>query len=272
MDSNSLYRLIEPEVEPLPIVLSVPHAGTFIPDEIKKKMVPEMAETLEDTDWFVDLLYDFAPSLGIPMIVANFSRWVIDLNRNPGNQPLYSDGRVITDVITLTDFNGKSIYQNGYAPDEVETERRTEHYFKPYHQKVGELLQETKAKFGTALLFDAHSIKKNVPGIRNEDFPELILGDNDETSAHPELIKTAIFSLENKGFGFSHNFPFKGGSITRSFGKPQENIHALQLEMVKTNYMDDFETNYHPERAEKIRTILKETLVNLSETLLKLKF
>lgn len=260
-----IFKITEPTVPKVPIIISVPHAGTFIPNDIKSKMNPELSKKLDDTDWFIDKLYGFATDLGITIITANYSRWVVDLNRNPENQPLYNDGRVITDVVTITDFNGNQIYKDNDVPDSEEVSRRVELYHKPYHEKLDELLKNTKAEFGKVLLFDAHSIRKSVPGIRSEDFPDLILGDNDETSASPELIKTTIDSLQNKGYDFSHNHPFKGGYITRSFGKPTENIHALQLEMCKTNYMDSSEMIYDEENAERIQVVLKETLANLIE-------
>lgn len=260
-----IFKITEPTAPKVPIIISVPHAGTFIPEDIKSKMNSELSDKLDDTDWFIDNLYGFATDLGITIITANYSRWVADLNRNPENKPLYNDGRVITDVVTVTDFNGNQIYKDNYIPDSEEVARRVELFHKPYHEKLEELLQQTKAELGKVLLFDAHSIRKSVPGIRSEDFPDLILGDNDEASASPKLIKTTIDSLQNKGYEFSHNHPFKGGYITRSFGKPDENIHALQLEMCKTNYMDSSEMIYDEINAERIQVLLKETLVNLIE-------
>lgn len=268
----SLFEVIEPGSPKIPLLLSIPHAGTLFPEDIRKKMKPEKVNFPDDTDWFVDKLYGFASDLGITIIVANYNRWVVDLNRNPHNTPLYSDGRVITEVISLTDFNGDTLYEGNYIPDSAEKENRLQKYFYPYHQKIEELLTQMKKEFGKALLFDAHSIRKNVPGIQKEDFPELILGDNDGASAHPDLINTAVSILKESKYSFSHNFPFKGGYITRSFGKPQENIHALQLEMAKSNYMDDSETRYSSEKAEEIRKVLIETLMNLNKNLLKLKF
>ena len=262
-----IFKITEPTAPKVPIIISVPHAGTFIPEDIKSKMNPELSDKLDDTDWFIDKLYGFATDLGVTIINANYSRWVIDLNRNPENQPLYNDGRVITDVVTLTDFNGNQIYKDNYIPDSEEVSRRVELYHKPYHDKLDELLKNTKGEFGKVLLFDAHSIRKSVPGIRSEDFPDLILGDNDETSTSPELIKATIDSLQNKGYGFSHNHPFKGGYITRSFGKPNENIHTLQLEMCKTNYMDSSEMNYDETNAERIQVVLKEMFENLIKTI-----
>ncbi|WP_027383377.1 N-formylglutamate amidohydrolase [Epilithonimonas caeni] len=265
-----IFKIIEPTVAKVPVVISVPHAGTFIPEDIRSKMDPGISDQLDDTDWFIDKLYSFAGELGITIIVANYSRWVVDLNRDPGNQPLYNDGRVITDVVTITDFNGNKIYNDDHLPNEEEVSRRVELYHKPYQEKLAELLNETRKEFGKVLLFDAHSIRKSVPGIRSEDFPDLILGDNDETSAHPELVRTAVNSLQNKGYGFSHNYPFKGGFITRNFGNPSENIHALQLEMCKTNYMDSSEMIYDNGNAERIQKVLNETLVSLIETINKI--
>jgi len=260
-----IFKIIEPKTSKVPIIISVPHAGTFIPEDMKSKMNPKLSDKLDDTDWFIDKLYGFATELGITIIKANYSRWVVDLNRNPENQPLYNDGRVITDVVTITDFNGNKIYKDNDVPDSDEVARRVDLYHKPYYEKLDELLKNRKAEFGKVLLFDAHSIRKSVPGIHSEDFPDLILGDNDETSASSELIITTIDSLKSKGYEFSHNHPFKGGYITRSFGKPEENIHALQLEMCKTNYMDASEMSYDDNNAERIQVVLKETLVNLIE-------
>jgi len=266
-----VYHIIEPKGARIPILVSVPHSGTFFPEDVLEKMNPEKARFPEDTDWFVNRLYSFCSEMGITMIVANYNRWVVDLNRNPQNAPLYKDGRVITNVVSVTDFNGETIYKEEYQPNDKEIQKRLERYFYPYHEKVEEILLNFRNEFGTALLFDVHSIKKNVPGIQNDDFPQFILGDNDEKSAHRELIQIAIEKLSNKGFDFSHNHPFKGGFITRSFGNPQENIHALQLEMIKTNYMDDSEEHYDEVRAGKVQEVLKETLFNLYQKLIKLK-
>lgn len=265
-DSMKLYNIIQPTATEVPIVISSPHSGTYFPDNIKSRLKPEFAETPDDTDWFIDKLYDFAPALGITMITANYNRWVIDLNRFPQREPLYFDGRVITGLVPHTDFNGNGLY-SGKNPDDLEIEQRLEDYFMPYHAKVGELLEEKKQKFGKALLFDAHSIRRLVPGIQKNPFPDLILGDNDLMSASAEVIAAAFDTLKSSDYDVRHNVPFKGGYITRSFGRPEDNIHALQLEMAKPNYMDDSETEYHEERAEKMRKLLQDVFKNLIATL-----
>lgn len=261
-----LFNIIEPTASEVPIIISSPHSGTYFPDPIKSRIKPELASRPDDADWFIDKLYDFAPSLGITMITANYCRWVIDLNRDPQQKPLYDDGRVITGLCPLTDFNGLPLYSHN-PPDESEIQQRLEDYFLPYHQKVEEMLAETKAKFGKALLFDAHSIRKVVPGIQKDAFPDLILGDNDLNSASASVIATAFDELKTGDYHIEHNHPFKGGFITRSFGRPEQNIHALQLEMAKTNYMDDSETKYDETRADKMRHLLQNTFRKLIEAL-----
>ncbi|MAO08605.1 MAG: N-formylglutamate deformylase [Alteromonas sp.] len=251
-----VFQVTTPTQNKVPIIISSPHSGTFFPEEVKQQLVPEYVENPDDTDWCIDRLYDFAPTMGITLITANYNRWVIDLNRDPNSQPLYNDGRVITGLVPTTNFNGEMLYRDE-TPSEAEIQRRLKNYYLPYHKKLEQLLHETRAQFGTALLFDAHSIRKVVPGIQKEAFPDLILGDNDQTSASEAIIETAFSALKRSDYHLTHNHPFKGGHITRSFGNPKNNIHALQLEMAKTNYMDDSETEYHEESATKIRQVLQ---------------
>jgi N-formylglutamate deformylase len=263
------YQVIRAGENSVPILLSVPHCGTEFPDELKDQYKPALRQSPDDTDWFVHNLYNFGPAMGITIIHAVYSRWVIDLNRDPQSKPLYSDGRIITALCPTTTFLGEPIYlhERKEVGDE-EVRRRVEKYYVPYHQKIQELLSELRQKFGKVLLWDCHSIRQSVPTIHKEKFPDLILGDADGTSASPGLIETSIQTLESGGYSFSHNYPFKGGYITRYFGKPSENQHALQLEMTKVNYMDDGEKTYSQERANKVRGVLKTTLSNLSDLLL----
>jgi N-formylglutamate deformylase len=246
------------------MLVSVPHCGTFFPSEIKDQYKPELIQAPDDTDWFVDRLYDFAPALGITMITANYSRWVIDLNRDPQSKPLYSDGRVITGLCPTTNFLGEPIYQDERKEISlVEIENRVTQYYEPYHQQIEKELARLHKKFGKVLLWDCHSIRQFVPSIHIEKFPDLILGDADGISASSELIATAMDSLQNSGYSFSHNHPFKGGYITRHYGKPEFNRHALQLEMSKINYMDDDEINFNLARAKEMQSTLKKVFRNL---------
>jgi N-formylglutamate deformylase len=263
------YRINIPSSPRVPILVSVPHCGTLFPEEIKDDYMAELIEAPDDTDWFVDRLYSFAPSLGITMISAVLSRWVIDLNRDPDSTPLYTDGRIITDLCPATTFLGQSLYTDGRKKvSEEEVRRRRELYFQPYHKKIDELLTRMKSEFGKVLLWDCHSIRQVVPTIQRERFPDLILGSADGLSAGNELVQTALSKLGSEKYSVQHNHPFKGGYITRHYGRPADHQHALQLEMTKINYMDDAQREYHPSRADKVEKLLRATLKALGESLI----
>lgn len=264
------FHIIPPKGTPVPIILSVPHCGTDFPSEISDSYVSDKRNAPDDTDWFVHDLYNFASEMGITIIHAKYSRWVIDLNRDPKSAPLYNDGRIITGLTPNTDFFGDAIYHEGKEPDQAEVKRRLDTYYWPYYQKVQELLDSRIAEFGKVLLWDAHSIRHFVPTIRKEVFPDMILGNNDGKTADPALIKAAMNGLQSSMYQINHNTPFKGGHITRYFGDPEKNTHALQLEMNKILYMDDTEMEFSEDRANEVRAVLKPTfqaLINTMKTL-----
>lgn len=267
---NNPYFLIEPKGKKVPIILSVPHSGVEFPEELKYQYRAEMAAQPDDTDWFVHDLYNFAPELGIVVIQAKYSRWVIDLNRDPENQPLYTDGRIITELAPTTDFLGNEIYiDKKFVPSREEIKRRLENYYRPYYQKIKSLLAERLEEFGEVLLWDAHSIRRFVPTIQKEAFPDLILGNADEKSAGKEIIEIALRGLEQGKYRVNHNTPFKGGHITRYFGKPETRVHALQLEMAKTNYMNDDELTFNEDRADEMKKVLRPVFEELISHLTK---
>ena len=262
-----IYNIYEPTTKKVPIIVSSPHSGWAFPDNLKHRFKKKMITRPDDTDWYIDRLYSFVKDLGITLISANFCRWVIDLNRDPDSKPLYDDGRVITALTPTTDFNGINLYETGEEPTDEEVTQRIKEYYEPYHNKLHELTQAYKDEFGKVLLFDAHSIRDIVPGIRKEAFPQLILGDNDGVSCSNTFINTALNALKSSRYEVTHNYPFKGGYITRSIGNPKENIHALQLEMIKTNYMNDEQMEYDKKRAENMQKTLENMFVNLIEAL-----
>ena len=214
------YTIVEPNAPLVPVIVSVPHCGTDFPEEIRSHYVESLAAQPDDTDWFVHNLYNFVSELGITMIHAKYSRWVIDLNRDPESKPLYNDGRIITGLTPTTDFFDRDIYiSEEKVPNEKEVRRRLETYYWPYYRKIESLLQERVKKFGNVLLWDAHSIRQSVPTIRKERFPDMILGNNDGKTAHQTLINTALENLRSGQYEVKHNTPFKGGHITRYFWK-----------------------------------------------------
>lgn len=264
---SDVFQILRPTKKILPIVLSIPHSGTRIPEELIDQYNPDLLPP-DDTDWWVDKLYDFAPAMGITVMIAKYSRWVIDLNRNPDSQPLYHDGRLITSLCPTTNFLGKPIYNDERtAVAATEVSRRKFIYFERYHQKVQDILDEVKADCGNVLLWDCHSIRRQVPSIHKDPFPDLILGSVDRTSADEAIIDKALQLLSSDTYRVQHNHIFKGGYITRYFGKPHQQQHALQLEMAKPLYLDESETKYEENRATRVQLLLKQTLTGLSELL-----
>jgi N-formylglutamate deformylase len=250
----------------VPILLSSPHSGTAFPKDMQTTLKPELMADPYETDWFIPQLFDFVTDMGVTMISANYSRWLIDLNRNPTQQPLYNDGRIITALVPETDFNGNRLYSNE-TPGANEINFRLKNYHLPYHQKLAEILAELKAAFGYAILIDGHSIRRYVPGIQADPFPDITLSDNDGATASAQIISTVYETLLTDDYSVTHNHPFKGGHITRSVGNPQQNIHAMQLEIAKPNYMHNDEKTYHPGRADKLRNLLQKTFTNLINSL-----
>ncbi len=254
------YVVIEPKGKKIPFVLSIPHCGVDFPLEIKSHYNQELIQQPDDTDWFLQDLYQFASELGITIIHAKYSRWVIDLNRDPESKPLYNDGRIITALTPVTDFFGQNIYEESkFEPNQVEVERRLEKYYWPYYTKIEAVIKELQCEFTNVLFWDAHSIRSFVPTIRKEKFPEMILGNNDLKTAQSSLIDTAIAALSLGKYQVNHNTPFKGGHLTRYFGQPNNNVHALQLEMIKSLYMKADELTYDFEKAKGVATIIKTT-------------
>lgn len=267
MTTPSPFRIIPAQGPAKPILISVPHAGTAFPPEVAEQLDPQHVQHPDDTDWFVDQLYDFAPALGITMLVANYSRYVIDLNRDPSDAPLYDDGRVITELVPTRTFLDEPLYPTT-PPTQEELARRRSLYYDPYHDELRSLLEALRGEFPHVLLWDAHSIRRVVSTIRPDPFPDLILGNQQGKTADAALIDCAWRHLsEATDFHSAHNTPFQGGTITRSFGQPTQGIHALQLEMTKPNYMDEDTTTYLPTRAATIRALLQTIFLDLAETL-----
>lgn len=265
---TEIFRVTPASGIEVPILLSVPHCGTEFPESLRSEFVESLAAAHDDTDWFVDELYDFAPEMGIAMISARISRWVIDLNRNPDEKPLYHDGRLITGLCPTTTFMGEPLYRDKRTQvSSQEVQQRLDTYFKPYHDQVQLLLDGLISRHGQVLLWDCHSIRQVVPSIQKTPFPDLILGSADGTSASPGVIEATLGILDHSRYETRHNHPFKGGYITRHFGRPELQQHALQLEMTKVNYMDDSERRYDEDRAREVRTLLKSVFQKVIETL-----
>ncbi|MCX2725558.1 N-formylglutamate deformylase [Roseibium salinum] len=243
-----------------PIVLGVPHAGTFVPDDIWARL-NETGRKLADTDWHVDRLYSGLLA-GASMVKANFHRYVIDANRDPQGVSLYP-GQNTTTLCPTTDFDGRPIYHAGTEPDadEIETRRRTWHA--PYHEALQAELERVKAKHGIAILYDCHSIRSVVPFLFDGTLPDFNTGTNNGTTCDPE-IEAAVVARTAAAEGYSSvlNGRFKGGWTTRHYGRPSEGFHAIQMELAQKTHLasEDTPFAYDEEKAARLRMHLKAIL------------
>jgi N-formylglutamate deformylase len=238
-----------------PIVISVPHAGLNVPNDIKARLSEEGLR-LTDTDWHVDRLYAPLKSLGVSMLVATHSRYVIDLNRPADGSSLYP-GQTVTQLCPTKTFEGLTLYKDGEEPGEAEIKERTTKYWQPYHTKLAEELARIKEAHGHALLWDAHSINNHLPLLFDGQLPDLNFGTNDGKASNEGLAKD-ILAIAKADTRYSSvlNGRFKGGIITRSFGKPEESISAIQLEMAQSCYMDQETFEYREGKAETVQGLL----------------
>lgn len=264
MDSP-VFEIRRPATHKIPLVISAPHVGTDLPDEVRQQLNPDLARELPDTDWYVDQLYDFSNEIGAVLIRPRYSRYVVDLNRPTTGPQLYNDSRRQTAVIPTTSFGGAPLYEASRLPNEAEQTRRIAAYHTPYYQALAALIAESKKVFGKALLFDAHSIARFVPSIRPDPFPDMIVGDRDGATTRAEISGALRKALQDAGYDVSYNEPFKGGEITRHHGRPQDAIHAVQLEMSQDVYLSNGALD--PQKLARLQPALKRGLLAMTAAL-----
>ena len=253
----------------VPLLVSFPHAGTDIPDDIARRMTPS-ALARADTDWHLPTLYAFVRELGASTLVPRCSRYVIDLNRPPEDSNLYP-GQDSTGLVPLDSFHREPLYQSGRAPDAAEAAARLGAYWQPYHAALRGELARLRAAHGVALLWDAHSIASVLPRFFDGKLPDLNLGsaDGHSCAAAPQAAVEAVLRSQTL---FTHvsNGRFKGGYITRAYGQPAEGVHALQMEICHSTYMDEAPPfTYRPELAARVQPLLRRMLEAALDSVVK---
>ena len=221
-----------------PLLVSLPHVGTVIPAALQPRLQPRALQ-VEDTDWHLERLFGFVRSLGASLLVPVHSRYVVDLNRPPENTPMYA-GANNTGLCPATFFTGEPLYRPGQAPDDAEVAQRVATCWQPYHQALQAELARLKALHGHVVLFDGHSIKSELPWLFEGRLWDLNLGTASGASCDPALEQALAAVLAGQSdYSQIVNGRFKGGHITRQYGRPADGVHAVQLEMCWRCYMQE---------------------------------
>ena len=243
-----------------PLLISIPHSGTELPEALAQRLTV-VGRGMPDTDWHVDKLYDFARGLGASIIKANYSRYVVDLNRSPDSASLYA-GNATSPVCPTETFGGGFIYMAGQEPDEHEIAARIEEYWRPYHNRIATELMALRTAHGRALLWDAHSIASEIPGLFEGVLPEFNFGTRDGASC-PRTVSEALQQIVARDgeFGAVLDGRFKGGYITDHYGKPANGVYAVQLELARRAYMNEGpEQVWNPQHAERAQALISRLL------------
>jgi N-formylglutamate deformylase len=220
-----------------PLLLSIAHLGQAIPADLRAGYSDE-ALSLADTDWHLDKLYDFAAALDATVLQATVSRYVVDLNRPATGESLYP-GMITTSLCPTETFRGDPLYRHGQEPTATETARRVDAYWWPYHRALKQEIARLRQLHGHVLLWDAHSIASVLPRLFTGRLPDFNFGTADGTSCHEAVAAGAVAPVRETGTSWVLNGRFKGGFITRRYGAPAAGVHAMQLEMCQSLYMDE---------------------------------
>lgn len=247
-----------------PVVLGMPHVGTFLDDETKTAL-DDNGLAIADTDWHIDRLYDGLLD-GVTVVKATFHRYVIDANRDPSGVSLYP-GQNTTGLCPTTDFEGRAIYRPGHEPAASEIARRLAAWHRPYHEALAAELARVKARWGVAVLYDCHSIRSRIPYLFDGRLPDFNIGTNGGTTCDTR-IETAVRDIAAEAAGYTSivNGRFRGGWTTRHYGVPTAGVHAIQMELAQEAYMiETAPWKYAESRAERLRRPLGDILRGLDE-------
>jgi len=245
-----------------PIVLGIPHAGTYVPPDIMADLNGN-GQALTDTDWHIDALYaDLLPGLNV--VRANFHRYVIDANRDPTGESLYP-GQNTTTLVPLTDFDGEPIWTSQPSDADIEIRRAT--YHAPYHAALQAELTRVRAKHGIAILYDCHSIRSHIPFLFEGTLPDFNICTDDGKTCALRISEVVRDICETApGYSSVTNGRFKGGWSTRHYGQPEQGVHAIQMELAQSTYLQNEAAPwiYDATKAAGLRHHLSHILASLS--------
>lgn len=258
VETTDIYTLHRGRV---PLLVSLPHDGADIPPALASRMT-DCARRAPDTDWHVSRLYAFARDvLGASLLVPRWSRYVVDLNRPPDDTSLYP-GQNTTGLCPTRCFSGDNVYRDGETPTAAEIRSRVDTYWRPYHAALDAELRRLRDAHGRVVLWEGHSIRgSGLPFLFDGRLPDLNLGTSCGASCSPALQGALEQVLGAQStFDWVANGRFKGGYITRHYGRPGAGVDAVQLETSQRTYMDEPTWAYDEVRAARLQPVLEALL------------
>jgi N-formylglutamate deformylase len=260
LKSNPAYRLRPGDV---PILISIPHNGSLIPKYIADGMTTA-GKSSRDTDWFLDRLYDVPESKSFGFLVAEYSRYIIDLNRSANDESLYP-GQTTSSLVPTLCFDGSPIY-HGTGPEKAEIKERITRIWRPYHHAIQTELERLCGQHSIAVLIEAHSIRSEVPRLFDGVLPDFNIGTNVGKSCDPGLTRAVTKVLDGQD-RYSHvvDGRFVGGHITRHFGRPANGIHALQIELSQATYLNEVESSWDPSNSGRVQMVIRQVLAEIGK-------
>ncbi len=244
------FEIQVPDDQTVPFVFNSPHSGRTYPHPFLSESQLDAIEIRRSEDYFVDELFGAAADLGAPLLAAHFPRAFIDVNREPYElDPRMFDGpvpafvnssslRVAGGLGTIPRLVAENMEIYGRRMPVRDALRRIDALYRPYHDRLRQLLVKTHSLFGYGVLIDCHSMPANAQaGSKNR--PDFVIGDRYGTSASEDLSQLTIEILQDLGYTVSRNKPYAGGFITEHYGRPGRGLHALQIEVNRGLYVDE---------------------------------
>ena len=273
------HSIVEPVSLTSGVVFALPHSGRDYGISFLSQSILDQLSIRSSEDAFLDQLIDGIEKYGAPKIIANAPRAFIDLNRstdeldpalisgiknNMRNPRILSGLGVIPRVVS----HGKEIYRGKLSFEQAQS--RIKYYWKPYHTDLSNLLQRSQSVFGQSLLIDIHSMPHEAVSTQSSFIkaPEIVVGDRFGMSSDPEFTNLVISILKQYEFRVGKNTPFAGAFITKHHGKVKKRIHALQLEIDRSLYMDEEKISPNSE-FEKLKKRLFPALIQISSLICK---
>jgi len=269
------FEVMEPAALSGPVVCNSPHSGRAYPAAFLAQTVLDLAVLRRSEDTFVDELFAEAVRLGVPMMRAHFPRSFLDVNREPyeldprmfeGRLPAFANTRSLRvagglGTIARVVGDAREIYDRRLPVDEALG--RIELYYKPYHRELRRLVMRAQQSFGLAILLDCHSMPSSASGRDERPRADIVLGDRYGTSCATLVTDVIEETLRDLGYSVLRNKPYAGGFITEHYGDPAAGLHAAQIEINRSLYMDEREYR-RTARFEYLRADLGRTIAKLA--------